>query len=69
MKYLESEVVAAVEALGVPLSKNFAMANGLIGFRDEHGRLFFNAIEQDGLAESAHAYLMRLGQIHDGKDA
>ena len=62
MEYLEFEVVAAVEALGVPLHKNFAMPNGLIGFRDEHGRLFFNEIEEDSLAAAAHAYLIRLGK-------
>jgi hypothetical protein len=69
MKHDEIEIISAIEASGMPWQTHLALDSGLVGFEDEHGRVFFHVIEDDELNVAALRFLLRHGKSRTSKDA
>jgi len=69
VKISETQVIAALESLGIPWHRHFALTKHLVGYEDDHGREFVLVIEDDELNSAAVKYLIRSGKSRIGQDA
>lgn len=63
MKRTDAELIAALESMGTPWHEHFLLNDGLVGFKDENGRIFAHVIEDDDLNALVCEFLRKNGKV------
>ena len=63
MKITDAELIEMLESIGIPWYQHFVIGTGLVGYRDENGRLFARVIEDNELNLSVCKFLIKSGKV------